>query len=71
MRGARGSEEATTGCQVWSYLGHVDGARGEGLIAQDGPVLVALAPLQHDLQLVPFSFQEMRILMEGRRGECM
>lgn len=56
---------------MWSYLGHVDGARGEGLIAQDGAVLVALAPLQHDLQLVPFSFQEMRILMEGRRGECM
>lgn len=51
---------------LW-YLGHVDGAGCQGLVAQDGPVLVPLAPLQHDLQLVAFSFQEVRVLTEERR----
>lgn len=52
--------------RLW-YLGHVDGAGCQGLVAQDGPVLVPLAPLQHDLQLVAFSFQEVRVLTEERR----
>lgn len=64
------------GCQVCSsrsYLGHVDGACGQGLVAQDGPVLVPLAPLQHDLQLVAFSFQEVRVLDGGEKekGEVL
>lgn len=32
-----------------SHLCHVDKSHSQGLIAQDGPVLVALSPLQHDL----------------------
>ena len=45
-----------------SHLRHVDEPHGQGLIAQDGPVLVTLSPLQHDLQLVGISLQEMRVL---------
>lgn len=44
------------------YLCHVDGAHRQRLVAQDGSVLVPLPPLQHDLQLVPFPFQEVGIL---------
>lgn len=47
---------------AFSYLGHVDEAQGQGLVAQDGPVLVALPPLQHDLQLVGVPLQEVRVL---------
>lgn len=45
-----------------TYLGHVDEAQGERLVAQDGPVLVALTALQHDLQLVGVPLQEVRVL---------
>ena len=37
------------------YLSHVDEAQGEGLVPQDGAVLVALPTLQHDLELVGIS----------------
>lgn len=38
------------------YLGHVNRSHSEGLVAQDGSVLVSLPSLQHDLQLVAFPF---------------
>lgn len=51
---------------VWrlcsSHLCHVDESHGQGLIAQDGPILVTFSPLQHDLQLVGISLKEMRVL---------
>lgn len=31
------------------YLSHVDDSHCQGLVAQDGAVLVSLPPLQHDL----------------------
>lgn len=46
------------------HLGHADGTHGQRLVAQDGPVFVALPPLQHDLQLVAFSLQEVGVLQE-------
>lgn len=45
-----------------THLGHVDEAQGQGLVAQDGPVLVPLPSLQHDLKLVGVPFQEVRVL---------
>ena len=42
--------------------GHVDGAGGQRLEAEDGAVLVALAPLQHHLQLVAVLLQVVRVL---------
>ncbi len=48
------------------HLCHVDEAERQRLVAQDGPVLVPLPPLQHDLQLVGVSFQEVWIL-QGHR----
>lgn len=48
-----------TPTSIWgqsSYLGHVDGSHRQRLVAQDSSVLVPLPPLQHDLQLVSFSF---------------
>ena len=47
-----------------SYLCHVDEAQCQGLIAQNGAVLVPLPPLQHDLQSVGISLQKMWILEE-------
>lgn len=44
------------------HLSHVDGAGRQRLVAQDGPVLVSLPPLQHDLKLVAFSLQEVGVL---------
>lgn len=49
-----------------AHLGHVDGAGRQRFVAQDGSVFVALSPLQHDLELVAFSLQEVRVLQ--RRG---
>ena len=48
------------------HLGHIDGASGQRLVAQDGSVFVPLSSLQHDLKLVAFSFQEVGVLR--RRG---
>lgn len=49
-----------------AHLGHVDGARRQRFVAQDRSVFVPFPPLQHDLELVAFSFQEVRVLQ--RRG---
>lgn len=49
-----------------THLGHVDEAQGQGLVAQDGPVLVALPSLQHDLKLVGVPLQEVRVLPAHR-----
>lgn len=50
-------------CQGSSqYLSHVDGAHGQRLVAQNGSVLVPLPPLQHDLKLIAFPLQEVRVL---------
>lgn len=59
-RGARGGGQPAE--RGRAHLGHVDGARRQRLVAQDGPVFVPLSPLQHNLELVAFSFQEMRVL---------
>lgn len=45
-----------------THLSHVDGAYGQRLVAQDCPVFVPLPALQHDLKLVAFSLQEVRVL---------
>ena len=50
------------------YLWHVDGADGEGFESQDGPVLVLFPPLKHDVELVSFPFQKVRILEEKRES---
>lgn len=47
--------------KLW-YLGHVDESQGQRLVAQDGPVLVSLPSLQHDLKLVGVPLQEVRVL---------
>lgn len=44
------------------YLSHVDESQGQRLVAQDGPVLVPLPTLQHDLKLVGVPFEEVWIL---------
>lgn len=49
-------------CVSALHLGHVQRAHRQRLVAQDGPVLVPLASLQHDLQLVALSLQVVRIL---------
>lgn len=49
------------------YLGHVNDAHREGLVAQDGAVLVPLPALQHDLQLVAVPLQKVWVL-GGREG---
>lgn len=51
-----------------AHLRHVDESHSQGLIAQDGPVLVPLPPLQHDLQLVGISLKEMRVLGAQRES---
>lgn len=53
---------------VWfhSHLCHINNAHSEGLVAQDSPVLIALSPLEHDLQAVSISLQEMGILWRDR-----
>lgn len=53
------------------YLGHVDEAQREGLVAQNGAVLVPLPPLQHDLQSVCIPLQEVRILRSKRRVDAV
>lgn len=44
------------------YLGHVDEPQRQSLVAQDGPVLVSLPSLQHDLKLVSVPLQEVWVL---------
>ena len=47
------------------YLSHVDLSDGECLVAQNCPVLVLLASLQHHLQSVAVPFQEVGILQQA------
>lgn len=51
--------------KLW-YLGHVDESQGQRLVAQDGPVLVSLPSLQHDLKLVGVPLQEVRVLQVNK-----
>lgn len=44
------------------YLSHVDQSQGQGLVAKDGSILVSLASLQHNLELVGVPLQEMWVL---------
>lgn len=46
------------------YLSHVDKANCQSLVAQNGPVFIPLPSLQHDLQLVGVSLQEVGILQK-------
>lgn len=55
--------------QLVQYLGHVDGARCKGLVAEDGSVLVSLPPLKQDLELVSLPLQEVRVLRMDKRQE--
>lgn len=54
--------------EVWfySHLCHIDNAHSKGLVAQDSPVLISLSPLEHDLQAVSISLQEVGILQRDR-----
>lgn len=47
------------------YLSHVNDSHCQGLVAQDGAVLVSLPPLQHDLKFVAISLEEVRVLGKG------
>lgn len=51
------------------YLGHVDQPDSQRFVAQNGPVLVALPPLQHNLQLIGISLQEVGVL-QGKTTGC-
>lgn len=44
------------------YLGHIDDSYSQSLVAKDGSILVALPPLQHNLQSVGISLQKMWVL---------
>ncbi len=50
------------------YLGHVDDSDRERLVAQNGSVFVAFSSLQHYLQAVGVSLQEVRILSRRDRN---
>ena len=45
-----------------TYHCHIDGAHGQRFEAEDGAVLVALSPLQHDQQFVAVLLQVVRVL---------
>lgn len=44
------------------YLSHIDDSYSQSLVAKDGSILVALPPLQHNLQSVGISLQKMWVL---------
>lgn len=55
-----------------AHLSHVDRANSQSLVAQNRSVLVPLPPLQHDLKLVAFSLQEVRVLrLETQRKRLL
>lgn len=47
-------------------LSHVEDSHCQSLVAQDGAILIALPPLQHNLQPVGVPLEEMRILSTER-----
>jgi hypothetical protein len=51
-----------------AYLSHVDGPARQRLEAQDRPVFVAFPPLQHHVQLVAISLEEVRVLKQTERA---
>ena len=53
-----------------SHLRHVDGSDGERLEAEDGPVLVPLPPLEHNVQLVSLPLQKVRVLKKKKKRNC-
>ncbi len=53
-----------------THLGHVDGADGQRLEAEDRPVLVLLPALQHHVQLIALALQKVRVLKEGTIRAC-
>lgn len=55
-----------------AYLSHVDRANSQSLVAQNRSVLVPFPPLQHDLKLVAFPLQEVRVLkLETQRKRLL
>lgn len=53
------------------YLSHVDDSHRQSLVAQNSPVLVSLSPLEHNLEFVAISLQEVWILQKERQsGKC-
>lgn len=64
-------EKTITDCYIkLCYLGHVDESQGQRLVAQDGPVLVTLPSLQHDLKLVGVPLEEVRILRVQKQTQA-
>lgn len=63
--------------EVWlmpnaAHLSHVDRANSQSLVAQNRSVLVPFPPLQHDLKLVAFPLQEVRVLrLETQRKRLL
>lgn len=44
------------------YLSHIDDSHSQSLVAENGSILVAFPPLQHNLQSVGVPLQKMRVL---------
>lgn len=44
------------------YLSHINDSHSQSFVAQNGSILVAFSPLQHDLQSVGIPLQEMGVL---------
>lgn len=44
------------------YLSHIDNSHSQSFVTQDGSILVAFPPLQHDLQSVGIPLQKMGVL---------
>lgn len=63
--GATDEKGKLLGGEGAQYLCHVDDPHRQGLVAQDGSVLVAFPPLQHDLQPVGVPLQKMRVLWKN------
>lgn len=58
----RGNERWKRNFPVAQYLSHIDDSHSQSFVAQDGSILVAFPPLQHDLQSVGISLEEMGVL---------
>lgn len=44
------------------YLSHIDDSHSQSLVTEDGSILVAFPPLQHNLQSVGIPLQKMWVL---------
>jgi len=51
---------------VITYHSHVNGAFGQGFVAQNSPVLVLLSSLEHDKELILTPLQKVVVLIKSR-----